>query len=516
MTVESATQLTVASVPGVTETPGPGIPGALELVAALCGALGSEGVDYCHWKSNEASDRSASGDNDLDLLVSRGHADRFTEVLHRLGFKQARQSPVTEFPGVLHFLGVDPQTKRFVDVHTHYQLVVGDDMTKNYRLPIERAYLASCRQGPLFRVPAPELELAVLVIRLVIKHATWDAALTFQGEPAASERREVDFLARQTDWARVAAVVEEHLPFLDRQVWDRCVRWVTMDAHRPLDGVRVARDLSRALAAHTRSPWLPDLSEKIYRRGLLFTRRRVLRLPSQRSRLETGGAVIALVGGDGAGKSTAVDAIAEWLSGVFQTRTMHLGKPSQSVVSVASRQAWELTSALRSSSVTGTAVLESSSGAASLGGRGTARLVWEVLTARDRYRSYVRARRAAARGELVVCDRFPLPQVMAMDGAVSARLTLETKGRPAVRRLVALEQRYYRHMLAPDILVVLRVHPDLAVERKRDVEREAFVRPRAEEVWQLDWAGTPAVVVDAGQPRDRVLAEVKQAIWSRL
>jgi thymidylate kinase len=139
-----------------------------------------------------------------------------------------------------------------------------------------------------------------------------------------------------------------------------------------------------------------------------------------------------------------------------------------------------------------------------------------VLIARDRYRAYVRARRAAARGKLVLCDRFPLPGVMEMDGALSARMRLEHNASWPVRRLVSLEQHYYRQLMDPDVLIVLRVHPEVAVERKRGEEPEGFVRPRAEEVWNLSWAETPAVVIDANQPQDRVLAEVKNAIWSRL
>ncbi len=46
-------------------------PETLELVDALCVALADATVTYCHWKSNEALDRSLSGDNDLDLLVAR-------------------------------------------------------------------------------------------------------------------------------------------------------------------------------------------------------------------------------------------------------------------------------------------------------------------------------------------------------------------------------------------------------------------------------------------------------------
>jgi thymidylate kinase len=510
---ESSPQVPTAVLLGAGRGASPAQP--LGLVEELCHTLAARGVDYCHWKSNEAIDRSATADNDLDLLVRREHAVLFTEVVHSLGFKQARQAHTKEFPGVLHFLGVDPRTKKFVDIHAHYQLVVGDDMTKNHRLPIEHAYLASCTQGPVFRVPAPEFELALLVIRLVLKHATWDAKLTFQGSLAASERREVDYLQARADWGTVAAVVQEHLPFIDRRLWDRCVRWVVREGPR-WDGVGVARDLSHALSAHTRAPWLPDLSLKISRRGLLFTKRRLLRRPAERNWLESGGAVIALVGGDGAGKSTAVEATTQWLSGVFRTTTVHVGRPPQGALTLAARAAWGLTNPLRSTATTGTVALATSAPAERLERRGTARLVWEVLTARDRYRAYVRVRRAAARGKLVVCDRFPLPDVMCTDAAVSTRLELQRSASRSVRWLAALERRYYRQVLEPDVLVVLRVDPQVAVERKRGLEREEFVRPRAEEVWNVDWTETGAVVLDANRRPEQVLADVKHAIWSRL
>jgi thymidylate kinase len=233
-------------------------------------------------------------------------------------------------------------------------------------------------------------------------------------------------------------------------------------------------------------------------------------------RLETGGAIVAIVGGDGAGKSTAVEATTAWLSGVFRTRAVHLGKPPQGAVTLAARAAWGLTAPLRSSGTTGTAALEAASPGQPLGGRGTARLVFEVLTARDRYRAYVRARHAAAEGVLVICDRFPLPEVMQTDSAVSSRMSLADDAGRTARALAAVEQHYYRQLLAPDVLVVLRVNPEVAVERKRGVEPEDYVRRRADEVWNIGWTDSSAVVIDADQPQEKVLADVKRDLWSRL
>ncbi|HSE10906.1 MAG TPA: hypothetical protein VLB29_19745, partial [Nocardioidaceae bacterium] len=80
---------------------------ALDLVEVLCKTLAAEGVVYCHWKSNEAIDRSMTGDNDLDLLVAREHHGRFLEVLASLGFKAAALPPAREVPAVVHYYGFD-------------------------------------------------------------------------------------------------------------------------------------------------------------------------------------------------------------------------------------------------------------------------------------------------------------------------------------------------------------------------------------------------------------------------
>lgn len=148
--------------------------------------------------------------------------------------------------------------------------------------------------------------------------------------------------------------------------------------------------------------------------------------------------------------------------------------------------------------------------------RNRARLVWEVLTARDRFRTYRRARRLASNGSVVLCDRYPLPQVSLMDGAVTARMKDPSRWGGWARSMATRERSYYDRIASPDLLIVLRLDPDTAVERKRGVEPETSVRPRSEEIWRMDWRGSQAIVVDAGSSKDRVLSEIRSVIWSRL
>jgi thymidylate kinase len=142
-------------------------------------------------------------------------------------------------------------------------------------------------------------------------------------------------------------------------------------------------------------------------------------------------------------------------------------------------------------------------------------LAWEVLTARDRYRAYRRARRAASNGALVICDRFPLAEIRHMDGAVSAAMAEPSHRGRLVAYLADREKRFYAGIAYPDLLIVLRVDPDVAVMRRREAP-EAILRLRSGEVWDFDWSRTPAVVIDATRPKEQVLSEVRSVVWSRL
>ncbi|MDP9302326.1 MAG: hypothetical protein M3P43_15775 [Actinomycetota bacterium] len=120
------------------------------------------------------------------------------------------------------------------------------------------------------------------------------------------------------------------------------------------------------------------------------------------------------------------------------------------------------------------------------------------------------------RGGIVVSDRYPLPQIALMDSAATARMFRASDPSRLLGFLTRRERRYYDRILYPDILIALRVHPDIAAQRKRGEDDEDRVRRRSQEAWQLDWRRTPAVVVDADRPKDEVLSEIRSIIWSAL
>jgi thymidylate kinase len=498
--------------PSVTAPPDHAVDDELRLVRLLREELRGKAVRYCHWKSNDMLALSVNGQNDLDLLVHRDDARRFLAVLARLGFNRALAPGGREHPGVGHFYGLDRASGRLVHVHAHFQLVLGDDTTKNYRLPLEVAYLASCHHDQVLPVPAAEFELALFVIRMMLKHATWDAVAMGLGGLSPGERRELAWLLERADGRATGAVVAQHLAGIGTDLWRRCLASL-IEESGSRTRVALGGELLTALAPHGRRSRALDAATRVGRRGSWAWTKYVLRRPT-RKRFERTGLTVAVVGGDGSGKTTAVEGVAEWLGSTFVVRRTHLGNPRPSPLTLAVKgpmyvaRAAGLLPSTRRTLDPRTATPEDFPGAAWA--------VWHLLTARDRLREYHASRRLADDGGVVVSDRWPLPQLSLMDCSRVGWI-LEGAGPRSrlVRRLAEAERRIYEQIGLPDVLVVLRVDPEVAVQRRPEDDSD-YVRTRNAEVFETDWSATPAVVLDATRPPEQVLADVRNAIWERL
>lgn len=479
---------------------------ALELITQLCNALAAQGIDYCHWKSNSFLNRSASGENDLDLLIRREHAQRFEQILARLGFKETYLPSSESLPGVRDFYGWDEKSGRLVHVHAHYQLVLGNDLSKNYRLPIEGAFLDSSTQGDLFRVPAPEFELVVLVIRMTLKHSTWDAMLMRHGQLSKTERVELDDLATDENLSRVDAVLQrlsirrELFDLCLQSVQPRCPFWTRM---------RAGERLQKALRTCARRPHWFDVLLKFTRRIWQPILRRVFGI-TPKNRFANGGLFVAIVGGDGAGKTTIIETLYKIFAGKFEIEKLHMGKPAWSWATFLVRGVLKIGALLRLYPFEGDVYEES------FQPHGTPWFLRAVCTARDRALTYLRARRLSTNEKIVLCDRYSLAGFMQMDGPQCESALGNVKRQTRFLRYLAdREKFYYEQIHLPDLLIVLKLNPEIAVQRKTE-ETEASVRARSAEVWGLEWENVSGLVADASRSREEAFSQVMSIVWNRL
>ncbi len=472
--------------------------GTMPLVARLAEALRIHGIRYCQWKGHLKRQRWGAGDGDIDLLVDRADEQRFTAVLHELDFKLADSWYGRHIPDQLHFFGFDPDTGKLLHLHVYYRLVVGRPWVTTYVLPIEQPLLDSAVQNGVFQTPAAELELVLLVLRTVARFSLRDALVPGLPRWLRDVQPELAQLEGQSDRNRLRELLDRHLPWIDGSCFEACLQ-----ALRPgfpaWRRALVKHALHRRLRPQARRA--PLALRLVTLGGRIRTLGGVLASPPSHKYIAGGGKIVALAGGDGAGKTTCATALHAWLSKDFATMRAHLGRPPKTLATLAVSAAIRVAGRFK---WLGTSTLEQ-----------YLELLYHLATARDRYRLYRKVRRFTANQGLAICERYPVPENHQFVGPRIEELVASVPY-PRLAALLARVERSYYDRIGPDsLLVVLRVDPETAVRRKT-TEPADYVRSRAQTVWETDWSQTRARVVDANRPLPDVVADLKRIIWTTL
>lgn len=452
------------------------------LLTCVAEALAIQRIRYCQWKGHFKQSRWMTGEGDIDLLVAPESLPGMLEVLRVAGFIQSTSSDDHKLLGTAHYRAPDPGTGRMLHVHLHTRLLVEAARGIVYRLPFEEALIATSRGGPgsLFRIPAPELEALVLVLRTTVRWASWRRI-------PADTREELAYLEGLTNARYQLDALRRHLPAVGPEVFRRCRK--ALDKGATLRERWAARyGLTRALVAYSRRPTLAERVVHAAAAAAWHLRGGPRR--ESRARLTGGGRLFVISGTDGSGKSTCVIALAKWLRPHFRLMTAHVGRPPRSLLTLVAA------ALLR---VAPLPVFQ---------------WAWHLAVARDRWRLVARAWNFALDGGIALTERYPMgpnhplvgPRVRELAGKQPSALA---------RRMAALEESYYARIPRPEHVFVLDVDPDVAVRRKTD-EPSDYVRARAELMKRADWSTTKAQRVDAGRPLPAVIAELKELVWAAL
>ncbi|NNC60531.1 MAG: hypothetical protein HKO05_11140 [Erythrobacter sp.] len=227
-----------------------------------------------------------------------------------------------------------------------------------------------------------------------------------------------------------------------------------------------------------------------------------------RRRLRTG-AVIALIGPDGVGKSTQSRELAGFLGHRFRCVSIYLGSNDGGWMRVRQRLPFfQKEIAADGSSGTSRAAQRSWFHA-------HLSALWRLLIAGNRFVAQRRALRLAAKGVIVIADRWPQDlEAGILDGPSVA----PSRRMPIARLIWSVEQRVYALMAAQKPSLSIHLDCDFETSHQRkpgDIAPAAFAS-RIALMERMRRADPQVVSVDARRIQDDVFADLLDASWNHL
>ncbi|WP_428493616.1 hypothetical protein [Rhodopila sp.] len=484
-------------------------------LAELAHALNDCGVAWCYWKSRHRLNAALSGRSDLDLLVAQQDQALLQRTLGECGFKLFPSAQLRDDPCFTSFLGFDEASGRLLHVHVHFFPVMGHALSKNYRLPWTRSILSRAMVHPTLpiRLLDPPTEALLLLLRRCLDVSITDpVALHNWRDKTARLAAAQDALRRDLDRNELHARATEFLG-------ENLAVAITAECLAPARRipVKLRWQIRRALA-----PWRRyNAGEALFRAGIRAAglawdtiNRRFLQAPRpMRRRPFAGGLVIAMLGVDGSGKTTLTRTIRTWLGAEMDVMPIYFGTGGgrPSLILAPLKMMVPLAQALMRRKPAGASHGQVSDRAPGSAYAGLLAL-WATVLAIEKRRKLTAAHRGAARGAVVVADRYPQDQLPSFnDGPLLPRL----RAVPAWLRRFEARSYALARRLPPDLVIRLDATPDVLARREPDMDRTVLTA-RTEAVKQLAFPGVPLIAIDATLPLDEVIRRAKREIWRRL
>lgn len=477
------------------ETSLPTVPRALR-------TLDEHGIGWCVWKGSTHLEESLAGDGDIDVVLDPG-ADlaEVRRCLRSAGLREGR-SRRRDGSLVQDWFGVAEASGALVHLQVYEAVVVDDGLAGRWLVPAGGDLVAARRAGPHgLWLPDPAHEATLVVLQAAARHGGRVRRRIVPGKrPLAARLAGLG----AADLAPAAA--------------DAVRRWVGSSTaadlvaaavsagdadHAELEALAAALDGACAVPPDRRRELVGKVTSALQRRAMRSTDRyprdRVLGPP---------GAAIAVVGSDGAGKSSTVACLVDDYRRRVDTTHLYFGSgDGRSLLFLRPLKVLRDRAPAQPSAPP--------AGPAHPTTPGTARAVWAVALTLERRAKARRLARARAGGSVVICDRLPQSAVSGIhDGP---RLGPVPGDAPAwIRAVSRWEQRSYETFASAPIDLVLRLCVTHPVARARRPDHDpADLRRRIDVIRDLDF-GVPTKDLDADADQEAVRLAARLAVFDVL
>lgn len=453
-------------------------------------------IRFAHWKSNGHLLKSLEGKTDLDLLVHPQDRLLYEGSLHRLGYKKIKSQAWSSYPLVEDWLGFDAVTGNLLHLHTHYAMVTGLQHVKHLYLPWVKQFFqhTTVDANTGWPIPEPALEAIILFVRIWAKMPPTERIKKQPAIPVYLIDELVNLLSN-TDPAQVASLCEE-LHLKAPEDLPQKLHRIQLE-RRPKDILDVSIYFYEQLKPYYRSSWSVSILKSSIHKFRIKSSQFYSRLSGPfkfGKTLVNGGKVIAFVGSDGSGKSTLTRDILNWLTYKIDAHYFYFGK--NPFIFSYNKQI-----------ISKTDLLFKQDKLSQLLRKLLGNTYYPILINR-KVEMLEHAKRMSRTGSVVVCDRFPQLDVKGMNDGPHLH---------ADDWCADMEMKHFAKVRNNDADLVFRllVSPEVACARKPEHSSD-MIRVKCENIGKISFGSAKVIDINADQPYEQVLLQVKREIWKYL
>lgn len=490
----------------------------LSVIKELFTQLNDKNISYCHWKSNAALDRTITGLNDIDLLIDRSNYNVFIAIIAKLGFKRVQVPDFKDYSGIDSYIANSSIEGILVHLHIHYQLVFGEQLIKGYHLPAEKRILEnSVLSDENIRITNPNDEIVLLFLRVFLKFNTIELIKKIIKRRTSYFPnhiiKEFEYLRKRINFPDVLTSYLSDFSILSNKEIERCIQDIDKFSLREI--LRFRRKIKIDLKPYRRFKSFQKFLLRIfhYAQMKVLTSRYYKR--RSKKKLETGGFSIAFLGIDGAGKSTIINELNNWLSPQLNTKKYYLGSGDGNKIFLLHFMEFLFkifTKRKKTEDVAKRHNKTNTNDKSTIKAIAKSLLIYAQVLHKKRALNNSRLNRN--NGSIIIYDRFPQNKFRDYNDGPKCK----NSNNFISQAIYSWEKKQYLgfEKSQPDLKVYLKITPELSIKRKLENDYNAMVIK--ENIFNdiIECDSESYLIIDASKPIDQVLLGIKSNIWSKL
>lgn len=485
----------------------------LKTIKQLLKKLDDNDIVYCHWKSNEHLEEALDGDTDLDVLFDISQRPQLEKILADCGLKRFRSTTLMQYNGIEDFIGFDKETAKIWHLHTHYRMTLGEKHLKGYTITPWSKLILDNRVKTKFGIytSSVEDELVLLLCRIALKLRWRD----FGKKLGSDDQKEIKWLLERIDKDKLK---ESATKFTNKDVAKLILCMSKNNLVSKNQFSKLQKKLRKELKMYTayskiRSYFVRTKREAFWLYGGVKRRLGLNNFSASRRVSPAGGTVVAILGCDGAGKSTTLSYIKKEFSKKIDVATIYFGSGDGSSSLI--RKPMKLVAKKVAGKGLGHRVENEYKENKKISFKSRlysiAKVLWAVSLAKEKKRKLKQMVKARNNGLLVLTDRYPQSvNPGCSDGPLLHRYIYRKGIFGSISRW---EQKIYEMAAvnAPDLTIKLMVPTKTAIERKPEMTEEE-INTKKQIVESIN-ISEYTVTIDTSKDFSITSGEVMDEIW---